>query len=341
VRRKIERYSEIVDVRIDRAAERVYMQALPQFESYVALAHGLEEAGGAIQMFHPKLLVPRPFYATLGTRGMNLERLEELEKHLRRVNGVRVVVIDQDRWFTNEQGLDVGGCVLFADTHPRLELDLIEAGRRAGFIFEPRTHGHGAGSDDRDEWSEMNHAFAGLCLLFLTFLGVLQVGMRRPPWLVRYGTVFIWVALFAFLFIRSDRNAWPLGELGWFESFREWETTQHRIGIGLLLLIALGDLMRIRGRLQVNPVLSRWALPVIGLGGSAMLFNHLHTTIDPAHYRLVWRMNVQHLLMATCALGFTLSKFAWDTWQVPRKWGQFLWLFFLGALGVVLILYVE
>jgi hypothetical protein len=91
----------------------------------------------------------------------------------------------------------------------------------------------------------------------------------------------------------------------------------------------------------VNPILSRWTLLVIGLVGSGMLFTHLHTTIDPTHYAATARMNAQHLAMATAALLFTLSKFAWDTWEVPKKWGRFLWLFCLGALGMILILYVE
>ena len=79
----------------------------------------------------------------------------------------------------------------------------------------------------------------------------------------------------------------------------------------------------------------------VGLGGSFMLFTHLHSSLDPAHYAMVVRMNAQHIAMATSALGFTLSKFAWDTWQVPRKWGQYVWLTFLGILGLILTLYVE
>jgi hypothetical protein len=52
-------------------------------------------------------------------------------------------------------------------------------------------------------------------------------------------------------------------------------------------------------------------------------------------------MNAQHVAMAVTGLLFAASKFAWDTWQIPKKGGQYLWLFFLGLMGAVLTLYVE
>jgi hypothetical protein len=113
------------------------------------------------------------------------------------------------------------------------------------------------------------------------------------------------------------------------------------MGIGILLLIAIGDYLRIKRGLRVNPVLSRWGVLTIGLAGSAMLFTHLHSTLDPAHYAMVVRMNLQHIAMATAALAFSLSKFAWDSWRFPRAWGQFLPIGCLAALGVILVMYVE
>ena len=175
----------------------------------------------------------------------------------------------------------------------------------------------------------------------LAALGAAQLSMQRPPWLIKYGTVFVWVALFAFLFVCSDRTAWPLGKIGWLESFRDPETAGHRLGVGLLLVIATGDALRVRKGWKANPALSRWGMLTLGLAGSTMLFQHFHRTIDPAHYALATRMNAQHFAMASCALAFTLSKFAWDTWRVPRKGGQYVCLAFLALLGVVLVLYVE
>lgn len=339
MRRKLKQFPEVVKLDIQLKKERAVMQAKPSFDQYVALLHALEEAGGAAQMFHPAYRVPQAHYAVLGVRDKTDEKLESLDQQLRRVRGVRSVVIDPDRWFFNEQGIQVGASVIFADTNPRLELDLVEAARSTGFIYEAKNHG--AGADDHDEWSEMNHAFSGLCLLFLAGFGMLQAGLARPPAAIRYGTVAVWLAMFTFLFIRSDRSAWPLGPLSWWESFRDPEIAQHRMGIGVLLLIATGDYLRLRNQWKVAPAVSRWGTLIVGLAGSAMLFAHLHKTIDPAHYRQVTRMNLQHLGMASAALGFTLSKFAWDTWRVPHAWGKYLWLGFMGGLGLLLTLYVE
>ena len=339
MRRKLERFPEVKLDRIDLKAGRAYLRAEPSFYQYVALEHAVEEAGGAIQMVHPKYLVPQAYHATLGVREQDLDKISRLEEKLKAIPGVRVAVIDPQRWFTNEKGIDVGGAVIFADSNPRLVPRMTQAAQDAGFILELKDHG--PEQIDEKEWSEMNHAFAGLCMLFLTVCGFLQVGLKRPPWMVRYGTAFVWLALFVFLFIRADRDAWPLGPISWWESWKDWDNAAHRIGVGLILLIAIGDFMRLRKGIAVNPALGRWAVLGIGTVGSVMLFTHLHSTLDPAHYQQVVRMNIQHLMMATCTALFTLSKFAWDTWQVPRKWGQYLWLIFLGCLGIVLTLYVE
>lgn len=339
MRSKLKRFPEIVKADIDIKTGKAYLQAEPSFDQYVALEHALEESGGAIQMFHPRYIVPQAYYAMLGVKDRDFDKTSALEANLKAVPGVRTAIIDPDRWFINENGIDVGGVVVFADKNPRLDLQLTQAAKKAGFIYEPRDHGHGA--QDHDEWSEMNHAFAGLCLIFLAVLGMLQIGLTRPHWAIRYGTVFVWLALFVFLFIRSDRNAWPLGKMGWFESFQEWDTAQHRVGTFLVLFIAIGDFLRLRKGWRVNPALGRWGTLLVGVIGCSMLFTHLHQTIDPAHYPLVWRMNVQHVAMATAALLFSVSKFTWETWHWPRKGGQYLGMVFLGLLGVILTLYVE
>jgi hypothetical protein len=251
------------------------------------------------------------------------------------------VIIDPERWFSNEKGLDVGGVVLFAERNPRLTLQLKAAAGAVGFVFEPKQHGHGASADDAQEWSEMNHAFAGVCVLLLAVIGMLQIALPRPVWFVRYGSVIVWGALFFFLFVRSDRGAWPLGRIGWLESFQEWDTAQHRLGQGLILLVGVGDFLRLRRGWRANPLLTRWGMLALALAGSGMLFTHLHQTIDPVHYAMTVRMNVQHVGMAVSALLFGVSKFAWDTWQVPRRGGQYLWLVFLACMGLILTLYVE
>ena len=317
------------------------MWAKPSFYQYVALEHAFEEASGAIQMFHPRLLVPQAIHGVLGVQGKDPNKVLDLEASLKKVPSVRAAIVDPDRWFKNEKGMDIGGAVVFADKDANLERNLVETAKRQGFIFEPATHGHGAAGDEHDEWSEMNHAFSGVCLMFLAALGMLNVALARPPWFIKYGAGFIWLALFVFLFIRSDRGAWPLGPVSWWDSFRDWDTAQHRAGIGMILIIGAGDMLRIRNNWQIPSWLGRYGMLVIGVVGSGMLFTHLHTSIDPTHQAAVWRMNLQHMGMATLALLFALSKFAYDTWKWPTKLGPYMWLIFLGLLGLLLTLYVE
>ena len=338
MRSKLKRFPEVREDAIDLKQGKAFLRAKPSFDQYVALLHALEEAGGAIQMFHPKYLVPEAHYAIVGVRGRDAEKLEALQNRLAEVRGVRSAIVDPDRWFTNEKGIDVGGAVIYADPNPRLELELGQAARQAGFIWEMKHH-----QDPRaGETSEMNHAFAGLMLILLAVLGMLQVGLHEPPAFIRYGTVGLWVLLFTFLFIRADPDYWPLGKASWFDGFHNWETFQHRIGYSLLIPIAVGDYLRIRKGWKVNPSLGRWGVLLVGAVGSGILFTHLHDTLDPAHYADVWRMNAQHIAMAIFGLLFAISKFAWDTWRFPgTRWGKYLWLACLAGMGVVLNLYVE
>ena len=132
MRSKIKRFPEIVDVQISRPAGMAWLQAKPSFDQYVALLHALEDAGGAIQMFHPAYLVPQAYYGMLGVKKRDDGLLFKLEDRLRAVPGVRTALVDQERWFTNAEGLDVGGVVIFADPNPRLELNLISTRNSSG-----------------------------------------------------------------------------------------------------------------------------------------------------------------------------------------------------------------
>jgi hypothetical protein len=339
VRRTLSSFPDVVQAEVDLKKQQAFLQVRPSFDQYVALEEAVQEGGGAIRMFHTRYLIPQPVYACLGVMGLDADKLDRLEQRLKAVHGVRAAFIDEKRWYTNEQGLDVGGAVIFAEPNPRLEPALIRAAEAAGFVLEPRMHA--ADETAGRQWSEMNHAVAGLFLLFLTALAVLQIALPHPPAFVRYGTVWVWAAIFLFLFVRADADGWPLGPLSWWEGFRDRETLQHRLGIALLLPVMLGDFMRIRHGWTLNPSFTRWGILAIGAIGSGMLFTHLHTTLEPAHAAMIRRMNAQHLAMAAAVLGLAVSKFAWDTWRVPRGWGQYLWLLCLGFLGLLLNLYVE
>jgi hypothetical protein len=339
VRRTLKRFPDVVSSEIDLKRQRAIVQVRSSFDQYVALEEAVQEGGGAIRMFHARYLIPEPIYAMLAGRQRDPGTLDDLQRRLQAVPGVRSAFIDPERWFTNDQGLHVGGAAIFADRDRLLDRNLEQAARDAGFILEPRMDGPAVMHDK--EWSETNHRVAGLFLLLLTGLGVLQLSQPQPSRWVRYGTLGVWLGMFLFLSVRSDPEYWPIGQINWFDGFKDLESCQHRLGIGLIVPIVLGDFWRLRRGWKLNPALGHWGILTIAGVGGGMLFTHLHTTIDPAHAVMVRRMNLEHLAMATAVLGIAVSKFAWDRWRVPRRGGQYLWLVCLGLLGFLLNLYVE
>ena len=61
----------------------------------------------------------------------------------------------------------------------------------------------------------------------------------------------------AFLFLRSDPEVWPLGEIGFFESLRDVEVLQHRVFVLLIVAFALFEWGVRTGRLA-QPARRRW-----------------------------------------------------------------------------------
>src|SRR4051812_5601596 len=59
VRSKLKQFPEVTSVEFNLKKGKVYLQVGRGFEQYVALEHSLEDAGGAIHMFHPTYLVPQ------------------------------------------------------------------------------------------------------------------------------------------------------------------------------------------------------------------------------------------------------------------------------------------
>jgi hypothetical protein len=324
---------------VDLSPPRARLQVRPGFDEYLRLQTAIEAGGGAIRMFHARYLVPQAFFVSLGGKEIQGDTLSRLQRHLQTVPGVRTTFVDPDRWSVDGQGLKVGGGLLFADPNPYLEDELVQSAQSVGFILELRPDEQSMIANK--EASETDHAVAGLCMLLLAGLGVLLLALPEPPPVLKYGTVAIFLAEFVFLFFRTGAPYWPLGPVNWWEGFHDRATAQHRLGIGMLIPIALGDFLRVRRGWKMSPLLSGWGVLVVGLVGGGMLLVHGHTTIDPAHVATVRRANAEHVVMGFCVLFFSLSKFVWDIWQVPHRWGRYLHLVFLALLGVALTLYVE
>ena len=61
-----------------------------------------------------------------------------------------------------------------------------------------------------------------------------QAGLR---WARHWPLLFLGLALF--LFLRSDPEVWPLGDIGFFESLRDVEVLQHSMFVVLIVVFAV------------------------------------------------------------------------------------------------------
>ncbi len=84
-------------------------------------------------------------------------------------------------------------------------------------------------------WSEYNHHWAGLFVLLIGALALLnQAGVR---WARHWPLAMLGLA--GFLLVRSDPEVWPLGYVPFFDAFRDVEVLQHRMFVVLITVFAL------------------------------------------------------------------------------------------------------
>ncbi len=166
-------------------------------------------------------------------------------------------------------------------------------------------------------WSEYNHHWAGLFVLAIGFLALLnQAGIR---WARHWPLVFLGLAYF--LLVRSDPEVWPLGEIGFFESFRDVEVAQHRVFVLLLVVFAFFE-----WRVRVgNLAHTRAALvfPLLTAVGGALLLTHQHAIANVKDQMLI---ELTHTPLAIA--GITAG---WSRWLELRldppanRWFGWVW----------------
>jgi putative copper resistance protein D len=121
-------------------------------------------------------------------------------------------------------------------------------------------------------WSEYNHHWAGILVLAMGLLGLLEKS-GRAPWARHWPLLFLVLA--AFLLVRSDPEVWPLGQVGFLDSFRDPEVLQHRIFV--LLIVAFGVFeWRVRtGRTKAPR--AAFVFPLMTAIAGALLLTHSHS----------------------------------------------------------------
>lgn len=228
-------------------------------------------------------------------------------------------------------------------SHSGLELQLI----RSRLEAEPGTNGNaaprayvpGAGEPSPRNavdiaWSEYNHHWAGLFVLVIGLLALIERS-GRAPWARSWPLLFIGLAVF--LFVRSDPNAWPLGDIGFFESLRDTDTLQHRTF--MLLIVAFG---LFEWGIRTGRIASRRAASIFPVGamvGGIILLSHSHALANVRQELLV---ELTHLPIALLGLAAGVARWHELRSLEPQRWlPALIWPTCFIAVGLVLLIYRE
>src|SRR5215469_10071830 len=183
-------------------------------------------------------------------------------------------------------------------------------------------------------WSEYNHHWAGLAVLAI---GLLALGERSglAPWGLHWPLLFVGLAVF--LLFRSDPEVWPLGDIGFFASFRDPEVAQHRVFVILIAAFGIFEWFVRTGRIRARrPALF---FPLVTALAGALLLTHSHALANIKDQLLI---KVTHTPLALC--GVTAG---WARWLEIRlepagnRIAGWIWPIAFVLVGVILIIYHE
>jgi copper resistance protein D len=183
-------------------------------------------------------------------------------------------------------------------------------------------------------WSEYNHHWAGL---FVLAIGLMASAERagHAPWARHWPLLF--VALAAFLFIRSDPEVWPLGDIGFFASLRDPEVVQHRIFVALIAAFGLFEWRVRAGHLRGSG--AALIFPLVTALGGILLLTHSHALSNIKEQLLI---EITHVPLALC--GITAG---WARWLELRldepgsRIASWIWPVAFVLVGIMLLLYRE
>jgi putative copper resistance protein D len=183
-------------------------------------------------------------------------------------------------------------------------------------------------------WSEYNHHAAGFFVLVMGLLALLdQTGRAR--WARHWPLGFLGLA--AFLFVRNDPRAWPLGPAGFWESMVLPDVLQHRLVVLLVVALALFEWMVRSGRLT-RPG-GRLIFPLLCAGGGALLLTHSHAMFN---LKSEFLTEVSHAPMGM--LGVIMAWGRWLEVRLPpadRRIPGWVWAACMTAIGLILLVYRE
>jgi putative copper resistance protein D len=197
---------------------------------------------------------------------------------------------------------------------------------------EPLMAPTGRRFDVERAWSEYNHHWAGVFVLAMGLLASLErLGLRAAR---HWPLVFLGLA--AFLFVRNDPRAWPLGPAGFWESMTLPDVLQHRAFVALIVVFGVFEWAVRTGRLRPRP----WSFvfPLLGAVGGGLLLTHSHAMFSLKDEFLT---EVTHAPLGI--LGAFMSWARWTELRLPDSGSApgWIWRLCLIAIGLLLLFYRE
>jgi len=156
-------------------------------------------------------------------------------------------------------------------------------------------------------WSEYNHHWAGIMVGIIGILALLErTGVRWLRWTRHWPAMFFVLAIF--LFIRSDPEDWPAGNISFWESLKDAEPLQHKLTV--LLVVVFGSFeWSVRAGVLKKP----WAplvYPILTAVGGGLLLMHSHNISDVKEQFLIELTHIPLALLAVVS--------AWSRWLELR-----------------------
>jgi copper resistance protein D len=183
-------------------------------------------------------------------------------------------------------------------------------------------------------WSEYNHHWAGLIVLIMGILVLLEK-TGKAPWARHWPLLLIVLA--GFLFLRSEAEAWPTGSLSFAESLRDPEFIQHKAFMVLMTAFAVFE-WSVRNQVMRNGW-AKYVFPLICALGGMMLLTHSHSI---ANVKELLLLEMTHMPLAVFAIWS-----GWTRWLELRLDGRaqviagWLWPTFFCLTALTLLLYRE
>ena len=174
-------------------------------------------------------------------------------------------------------------------------------------------------------------------MLAIGLLSLLNAAGLR--WARHWPLLFLLLAVF--LFLRSDPEVWPLGEIGFFASFRDVEVLQHRAFVVLIAAFGIFE-WRVRTGRDVKPW-ARLVFPLLCAGGGVLLLTHSHAIANLKDQLLIELTHTPLALTGIVAGWARWLELRLDPQASPVAWriARWLWPVCFVLVGLMLLNYRE